>query len=255
MKAIATVTFVSIAGAAFAGINPFVVWDFNGTSTTTVPGGTSSPLPSLGSGTASLLGGITGSFASGTANGGSSDPVNTTPNNYGWGTTTYQAQGAGSGIAGVMFMVSTVGYEDIVIKFDTRHSNTSSRFIRLDYTVDNGVNWNLGTFNNGRIYKGDAGDTWFNVRTGDISADLTADNNPNFGIRMVSIFGPSSGDYDDSQTYSAYAASNGSSTYAATGTHRYDMVKICGNVVPEPASLAAIGIGLTAFISRRRRTV
>lgn len=251
MKAIAAIAALAAFGTANAAI--ITQWDFNGTSTTTVPGGINSPTPATGTGTASLLNGVVGSFASGTANGGSSDPVLTTPNNYGWGTTTYQAQGAGNGTAGVMFMVSTVGYDSIQVKFDTRHSNTSSRFIRMDYTVDNGANWVLGTQANGRIYKGDAGDTWFNLRSADLSADTSVDNNANFGVRMVTVFGPSTGDFDDSQTYTAYAASNGTSTYAATGTHRYDMVTISGNVVPEPASLAALTLGLSAIASRRRK--
>ncbi|MCS7034705.1 MAG: PEP-CTERM sorting domain-containing protein, partial [Phycisphaerae bacterium] len=137
-------TLIGAAVVAAATTAPAAVitqWDFNGSSATTVPGGATSPTPSIGSGTASLIGGTTASFASGIANGGSSDPVTTSPPNFGWNTTTYPAQGTNEGTAGVRFNVSTVGVSGpgLFAYFDLRHSNTSSRFVRLDYSTD-GVN-------------------------------------------------------------------------------------------------------------------
>jgi hypothetical protein len=61
--------------------------------------GTTSPF--VGAGSASLIGGITSSFASGDATGGSSDPA--TGDDSGWQTTTYAAQGAGNKTRGVQF--------------------------------------------------------------------------------------------------------------------------------------------------------
>lgn len=247
-------TFVTFAlAAAFSASQAMVAtqWNFNGDSSTTVPGGAASPLPSVGLGTASLLGGITSSFSSGTANGGSSDPVNTTPPNYGWQTTTYAAQGAESGQRGVQFAVSTLGFTGVTVTFDTRHSNTSSRWVRFDYSTDGGSNWVNGTVAAGTIYAGTSGDTWFNLRTADLTSVTGVENNANFVFRMVTIFGPASGDYVDGETYTSYAAANATSSYAGTGTLRWDMVTV--NAVPEPGTIAALAAGFGLLAARRRR--
>lgn len=249
MKSILTLAVIAAVG--FSNAQVLTVWDFNGTSATTVPGGNLSPTPSIGVGTASLLGGITSSFSSGTANGGSSDPVITTPNNYGWQTTTYAAQGAENGARGVQFAVSTVGKSDVVVKFDTRHSNTSSRWVRFDYSADGGTSWTLGTAAANSIFQGNAGDTWFNLRTVDLSAVSAVENNANFQFRMVTIFGPATGSYDDNTTYTSYAASTGTSTYAGSGTLRWDMVRV--EAVPEPGTMAALAAGISILVARRRR--
>jgi len=135
------------------------LWNFN----STVPDNstsTGSTLPAVGSGTASLVGGVTSpGFNSGA---GSSDPE--TSDDSGWQTTTYAAQGAGNKTRGVQFSVSTLGFENIVFSYDLRHSNTSSRYEAVQYTL-NGSNWvDAATFD------GNAGDTWFNLRTLDLSS-------------------------------------------------------------------------------------
>lgn len=250
MKTFVTLALLAAFGASQAQV--ITRWNFNGDSATTVPGGATSPTPSEGVGTASLLGGITASFASGTANGGSSDPVNTTPPNYGWQTTTYAAQGAENGGRGVQFAVSTLGYTDIWVSFDTRNSNTSSRWVRFDYSADGGTNWVLGTAGAGSIFEGTAGDTWFNNRMVDLSSVTAVENNANFQFRMVAIFGPQAGPYVDGENYTQYWAANATSTYAPSGTLRWDMVTVKG--VPEPGTMAALVAGLGFLAARRRRS-
>lgn len=220
-------------------------WDFNGGSTTTVPGGTASPAPAAGAGTASLVGGATATFASGAANGGSSDPVTTSPPNYAWNTAGYPAQGTNSGTAGVRFDVSTVGVApgELYVQFDVRPSNTASRFLRVDYTTDG------STFTpapNGVFEATAGGEAWHRLRQVDLGADPLVFNNASFGFRLVTVFDPAAS--------AAYTAAAVGSTYATNGTLRYDMVTLSTTPVPEPASAAAAGVaivGLGALLARR----
>jgi hypothetical protein len=226
MKLFALVALAGIAAVAHADV--ITQWDFNGTTGTTTP--------NVGSGTASLVG-TTGAFGSGNANGGSSDP-NTSATNFGWQITGFAAQGADSGNRGVQFLASTAGYTSIIVTFDQRHSNTSSRFYAGQYTVDGGTNWVTAT-----TFEGNAGDTWFNNRTIDLSAVSAADNNANFGVRVVAVFAAGT---------NAYAASNAGSSYAATGTARFDMVTVNGTLIPTPGAIALAGCG-GLLAARRRR--
>lgn len=234
--ALSTVTVAALAGSANAQV--ITRWNFNGGSTTTVPGGTTAPTPSTGTGTAALFGGTTASYASGTANGGSTDPVITTPANYGWNITTFSAQSANSGGSGVQFNVSTVGFSAIQVSWDQRHSNTSSRFVQFQYSTDGSTFTNFGS-----PFVGNAGDTWFNNRSVDLSSIAAVDNNANFAFRIVAVFDPSS-------TPGAYAASNSGVNYAGTGTWRFDMVTV--SVVPTPGAAALMGLGALAATRRRR---
>lgn len=214
-------------------------WDFNSlpqdgnTATGTLT-------PSTGAGTASGVGGVNATaFSSGDANGGSTDPVvnSATTSDSGWQVTTFAAQGAENQGRGVQFLVSTAGYMNIVVTFDQRHSNTSSRFYAGQYTTDGGASWTTAT-----IFEGTAGDTWFNNRTIDLSTVTAANDNANFGIRVVATFAPGT---------SGYVASSATGTYSPSGTARFDMVTFNGTLVPAPSALASLG--LMGLAARRRR--
>lgn len=207
-----------------------VQWNFN----TITPGNISTATPSTGFGTLSLLGGVT-TPTSGSNGAGSSDTA--TPN-LAFQTTTYAAQGAGDRTRGVQFLASTVGFEQIQVSWDQRHSNTSSRYWALQYTVD-GSNWieytATGTGTLSGLYVGDAGDTWFNQRSADLSGVAGVANNANFGIRLLAAFDPNTG--------TGYAASNSASSYAGSGTARFDMFTVSGiTAIPEPSSMVGLGI-------------
>lgn len=214
-------------------------WNFN----TITPGNIATALPSTGSGSISLIGGTT-TPTSGSAGTGSSD---TASPNLAFQTTTYAAQGSGNLSRGVQFGVSTVGFQDIQVTWDQRHSNTSSRFWALLYTTD-GATWNTfsatGAGTDSGLYAGVTGDTWFNQRTADLTGIAGVNDNPNFGIRIVASFAPGQ---------SSYTASSPTGTYAAGGTARFDMLTISGTftAIPEPSSVLLTAAVACGYLSRR----
>jgi len=197
-----------------------VQWNFNGTDATTVPGGANSPTPSLGAGTASLVGGTTAEFASGNTSTGTLETETTSPPNYGWSTSNYPAPGTDNKQRGVEFDVSTAGQAGIVFRMEQRLSNTSANTYVVQYTANRlaapPVWVDAQTFTFTPAASG-TGDTWYTPRIVDLSSVTALNNNPNVGIRVVAAFDPVAGDY---------LASKSTSTYAPTGKVRYDMVTI-----------------------------
>ena len=190
-------------------------WDFN-SNPPDASNSTGSSAPSTGSGTVSAVGGVTISgFSSASGNGGSSDPV--ASDNTGWQTTGYPSASTGDKTAGIQFNVATTGYQNITVSWDLRHSNTSSRYEQLQYTLD--VTQPAPVWVDfGTAADGNAGDTWFNNRSYNLSAITGLDNNPNAAFRVVATFNGSS----------SYAPSSASGTYAGSGTWRFDMVTVSG---------------------------
>ncbi len=231
-------------------------WNFNNIT----PGNISTATPTIGSGTLTLIGGVTHPNT-GSSGAGSSD---TAAPNLGLQTTTFPAQSTASGSAGVRFNVSTSGfssptYTALEVGFDLRLSNGSSRWFRLDYTTNGGSTWNLG--NPTRLgAAANSGDTWFNLNKVTIT-DPAALNNAAFGFRVVSVF--SSSAFVEANSNTSYTANSayevarniaGGSNYSGSSTWRFDMVSL--SAIPEPSTVFLIGLG-TAFglwqIRRKRR--
>jgi hypothetical protein len=243
-------TTVALAGAIITGAqaqlttNTITQWTFEGDVIT----------PATGSGTASLLGGTTATFATGSGGG------------RAWNTSTYAAQSTGSGTRGVQFNVSTLTFSNINISFQHRASGTMSRWAQLDYTLDGGANWTTGFWNNNGGLS--PHDTFYSFNV-DLSAIVGANNNADFGFRIVSIFSPLA--FDQNSTNAPFSAdtaymransgavyspleSTNTGDYGTTGTWRFDDVLVT-EVVPEPSTyalLALAGVGLAAYRLRRR---
>lgn len=212
-------------------------WNFN-SSPADASDTTGSTSPAIGSGTASLRS-TTSLFASGNSGAGSTDP--TTTDDTAWGITTFPASGSDM-TAGVQFLIDTTGYESITVSYDVRHSNTSSRYQAVQYTL-NGSTWTSATF-----FAAAAGDAWINNRSVNLSAIVGANNNPNFGIRILSA----SQFAATGAGTSSYVAATTGSTYAAGGNWRFDMVTVSGTVIPEPSAALLGGLGVLGLLRRRR---
>jgi len=205
-------------------------WNFNSTPPdgSTSTGNTS---PSVGSGTASLAGGATATFATGDS---SLDPAGSTDNS-GWNTSTYPAQGTGNKTRGVQFNVSTVGRQNISVSWSSQCSNTGSKYARLQYSTNGAdfVNFPTAVTNT----------TSFVAKTNSLAGIPGADNNPNFAFRIVAEFESTA---INTANTNYVAANSPTSSYGTAGTLRYDMVTVSGSSIaatpPSPPFLSAPGV-------------
>ena len=123
-----TSVVVAISGTASAAV--VTQWTFNtsGTALTLTP--------YIGTGTASYVGG-TAANGTGIATGWDIDTTAVSPVvNKRWTMTTFPAASAASGTAGAQFAVSTAGFENVIITFGLRNSNTSSKYAQLQYSTN-----------------------------------------------------------------------------------------------------------------------
>lgn len=205
------------------------LWDFNDTNAPAT-----SPPPTVGSGTAFSVGGPTNYYASGSPN---DVGVGT---NAAWNTTPYPPQGTSNKQAGVQFNVSTVGYKNIQLSWEQRHSNTASKYHRLQYTT-NGTD-----FIDADVIIMTVTNNTFVPYFSDLSGVPTVNNNPNFGFRIVA-------------EWESTATGQGSDQYVGTvtpystgGTVRFDLVNILGDPIsaaPTPIPLKIERIGGNTVLS------
>lgn len=205
--------FVVLTTSVMFGQTTITQWDFENDVIT----------PSVGSGTASLVGGTTATFANG---------VGGSPNR-GWNTTNYPAQSTGSGTRGVEFAFSTTGYENITISYDQRASGTASRWFEILVSTDGGITYVKAYDNNGGTTPYD---NFINFSF-DLSAFSTdVEDAEDVRIRILSVFSPvpfSDGLNNNFSANTAYHRSRvtGGSGYGSGGTVRYDNVTITGEVI------------------------
>jgi len=180
-------------------------------------------VPAIGEGTATNIGGTSFTWATGV-------------DGRAWNTSTYPAQGEGSGTAGVEFMASTQGFQKISIAYQHRSSGTGSRWAEVHYTTNGGTSWNLLADNAGGLSPHDT----FYPFTFDLSDIPDADDNQMFGFRVVSVFSPLAFEDGLGNSFGANEAYHrsrveGGSPYGPNGTWRFDDVEV---MAMEPVSVS-----------------
>ncbi len=194
-------------------------WNFNSAPPDGDPT-TGTTAPSIGSGTAMLIGGTTASFSDGSTN----DPASSTDDS-GWNTTHYLSQGTGNKTSGVQFTAATFGYSNIVVHWDLRATSTASKYYRLQYSTDGTTFLDYPTPNAVQI----AGQgNYYEPQTNSLAGIDSVNDNGWFAIRIVSEFeSTATGSGDD-----AYVTPSGTNTYRTSGTVRFDLVTISGTPIP-----------------------
>ena len=203
----------------------FAQWNFNSV-TPDANTATGSTVPSVGSGTATAIGGVAASFVGGDA---TLDPAPAADNSA-WTTTTYPASTANNKTAGVQFAVSTAGKQNIVISWSQRSSNTGGKYFRLRYSTNSGASF-------GDFPVSATVGTSFSAFTNDLSTLPGASNNSNFVFQIVAEFQSTA----TGSGSAAYMAANTGSTYATSGTSRFDMVTVSGTAIITNSTPAALG--------------
>ena len=183
-------------------------WDFN----------TANLQPSIGTGTLSLIGGTTATFA-----GGFDDE------NVGWRTANYPSQGQNNLTAGVQMQLSTAGQTGISFSYTVKHGIESANTQSVLWSTDNNTYQSAGSFTFAPAASG-SGDTWYSRS---VSLPAGANNQGNLYVRIVSDFTPG---------LSAYTASQLGSSYNGAGPWRFDDVTF--SAVPEPATSVVSHISL-----------
>lgn len=192
------------------------LWDFNSNP----PDGdsdTGTLAPAAGSG---LIADVGTSATLGSVSSLSYDP--NLDDDSAWRLASFPAQGTGNKTRGAEFRVSTVDCRNIALSWDHYDSATASRYWRVQYTLD-GVNFTDTSF----VYTNLHETLWF--PTGLSLAGIPgANDNPNFGIRLVSEWESTA----TGQGLNRYIGTQLSGSYTTAGTLWLDMVTLSGDVIP-----------------------
>ncbi|MCW5559198.1 MAG: lamin tail domain-containing protein, partial [Verrucomicrobiae bacterium] len=204
---------LAISAAPAQASEPIAFWDFNA-----VPQwaeGTNHPPATLGEGIAGAVGGTSVSLASG-------DPQGS--GGRAWNTSRYPAQGQAGGTGGVRFEVSTVGWTNLQLTFRHRASARASANGRIRVSADG------AHFEDAGAFTVPGPDQW-HVVTVDFGKLPETSDNAAFALEIVSDFAPAT---------NRYAAAGPSSSYATSGTWRFDDVELRGDAMDIPPDLPRI---------------
>jgi hypothetical protein len=213
----------TVSAFHFARADLIAQWNFNSVPPDGQPT-TGTNVPSVGTGTASLIGNVMPGTPNEFSTGGTNDPASSSDDS-GWQTSNYPAAGTGDKTGGVQFNVSTVGYSNIVIRWDQRVTSTASKYYRLRYSTNGNAFLDYGAPL--IMQAAPSTQSYYEAQTNNLSGVAAANNNPNFAFRIVSEFeqsaiGAGANDY--------VTVSN--SAYSPSANVRFDYVTIFGTLIP-----------------------
>jgi hypothetical protein len=264
---IASAVVAAAAGGAFAQPVVFTEWNFNSLPINVI---INSPPPSTGHGTAVPLG-MTSNYHFDTspvqnhsyvccdvlASGANHDTG--TINNC-WrvrGSFDGTLANAGLGWAlqappdtqGAEFDVSTVNYSGITLFFDWFTTNQGVRNMQVQYSTNAGATWG----NIGPVQICQQNGWKANGVTIDFSSDPAVNDNPNFRVRLVSVYDPSYSGTTPNPVWNhlpTYTAAPGNAQYNNnSGNWRFDTVTFTGTPVRSVAPAVTAAIAPTAICS------
>jgi hypothetical protein len=146
---------------------------------------------------------------------------------------------------GVEFDTSTIGFKNISLSFDWGSTNQGVKNLQVQYNTNiaNTAGWtNIGS---GYI----ASVTNFVTGNIDFSAVAGANNDANFGVRLVSVYDPALGNY---------GSASGGVYNNNSGNWRFDNIVFSGTAsattpVPEPFTIVGTLIGGATALRMRKR--
>jgi hypothetical protein len=269
MSRISIAVRVGIAGlglVAAAGAQATTITEWSFSSTVSAPD--NSPAPTTGSGTATTLG-MTNSYnggntesddvllTAGTANPSFSEytwRIRGTANN-GW------ANAAPQDSQGIELDTSTVGYQNISFSFDWYSTTQGIRDLQFQYNtnVNNASGWtDFGGTSATGTYIATSNDYYNAPGSPTITVNLSsiagANNDPTFGIRLVSAY-DSTGNIDGYASAQLLSSGLTQAYNNTSGNWRFDNLIFSGTPVPLPSTvwLMLTGLGGLVGLARRRR--
>lgn len=224
MKRIIYLFFGFLASNSVYSQNTIALWNYN-----TITGTPVAPIADVGTGTSQVV----GSLVVATAATGMDPIINDgcgTQNGTNPGAWSFTANpGATNESSGVQYNTSTVGFQNILFTWDQRWSNTATNTVRVQYTLD-GTTWTNftmtstnttfcnGSIDNGRFQNNGVGDQYRRISV-DFSAITGANNNANFGVRILAAYYQTTAEFRQTAT---------PTLIATAGTWRFDNVSIQG---------------------------
>ena len=166
---------------------------------------------------------------------------------------------------GAEFDVSTVGFSSIVLSFDFFSTTQGIRDLQVQYNtnINNANGWTnfAGSFAGNVATEQDATHSFTQLVATSNNWNFTAtttsnvinfatngiggvSNDANFGVRLVSAYDPSLGQY---------GSAAGGVYNNTSGNWRFDQIAVQGSAVPEPASIAVLAVGFAAALRKRRK--